>query len=65
MSFFHTQFTVLALVQAMNAGIHHVELFNVYTVIEKTLTILKGLCNASVGVCNALYNWILHRTPHT
>lgn len=42
MLFFHTQFTVLAQVQAMNArGIHHVELFNVYTVIEKTLTILK------------------------
>ena len=40
--FSHTQFTVLAQVQAMNArGIHHVELFNVYTVIEKTLTILK------------------------
>lgn len=25
----------------------------------------KGLCNASIGVCSALYNWILHRTPHT
>ena len=25
----------------------------------------KGLCNASIGVCSALYNWIQHRTPHT
>lgn len=67
MIFFHTQFTVLALVQAMNglSVAHHFKLFNVYTVIEKTLTILKGLCNVSIGVCNALYNWILHRTPHT
>lgn len=34
--------------------------FNVYTVIEETMTILNGLCNASFCVCNALYNWILH-----
>lgn len=63
--FFHTQFTVLASVQAANTLEGVCQLFNVYTVIEKTLTIFKGLCNTSVGVCNALYNWILHRAPHT
>lgn len=30
---------------------------------ERTLTILKGLCNMSVGVINALYNRILHTAP--
>lgn len=32
---------------------------------KKTLTILKGLCNVSIGVCSALYSWILHTAPHT
>lgn len=53
MLFFHTQFTVLASVQAIMSSY------------SMCIWWLKRLSTISKRLCNALYNWILHRTPHT
>lgn len=63
--FFHSQFTVLALERMTNAGWSFASCSMCILWLKRLLTILKGLCNASIGECNALYNWILHKTPHT
>lgn len=62
--FFHSQFTVLALERMTIARSSFASCSKCILWLKRLLTILKGLCNASVGVCNALYNWILHKTPH-
>lgn len=51
MSFFHAHSTVLGRPLAFSGAP------------AMTLTISKGLCNVSVGVSNALSNWILHTAP--
>lgn len=63
--FFHSQFTVLALERMTNALWSFASCSMCILWLKRLLTILKGLCNASIGVCNALYNWILHKTPHS
>lgn len=58
MLFFHTQFTVLALVPVVDACSSFRLVFNVYTVIEMTIVEKDYAMRLSLGVCSALYSWI-------